>query len=128
MDYTTLLLALIALALGGFFIGRERSVVLARSLPGGPRLHSLPGHYGYFVVIWSLLPALTLVILIFLLSFRLREREMLTYMKIGATAFTIRLLKANEVLFVLGAGVVLALLANLLTKSLAADLLPKLLS
>ena len=58
MDYTTLLLALIALALGGFFIGRERSVVLARSLPGGPRLHSLPGHYGYFVVIWSLLPAL----------------------------------------------------------------------
>jgi putative ABC transport system permease protein len=72
--------------------------------------------------------ALALAALVFLLSFRLREREMRTYAKIGASGFTIAILKSFEVAIVLAAGIVLALGSVLLTKSLAADLLPKLLS
>ncbi len=72
--------------------------------------------------------ALGLAALVFLLSFRLREREMRTYVKIGATDFTIRILKFTEVAIVLVAGIVLSLGAVVVTRSLAADLLPKLLN
>jgi putative ABC transport system permease protein len=72
--------------------------------------------------------ALALAALVFLLSFRLREREMSTYAKIGASDFTILALKATEVAIVLAAGVGLALSAVFITKSLAADLLPQLLN
>ena len=72
--------------------------------------------------------ALGLAALVFLLSFRLREREMRTYAKIGASDFTIVILKSTEVAIVLVAGIVLALGSVLLTKSLAADLLPRLLN
>ena len=60
MDATTLILALFALALAGFLLGRERAVALRRARPGDG-LNSLPGHYGYFVAIWTLLPALFVV-------------------------------------------------------------------
>lgn len=74
------------------------------------------------------LAALVLVALVFLLSFRLREREMITYAKIGATWLTILILKSTEVAIVLIAGIVIALLSIELTESLAADLLPLLLN
>ena len=62
MELTTITLAIVALSVGSFFIGRSRSF----SVVGGPRkvrgLHSLPGYYGYFTALWCLLPALLLVL------------------------------------------------------------------
>lgn len=72
--------------------------------------------------------ALALTALVFLLSFRLREREMRTYSKIGAGDLTVLVLKSTEVSIVLISGALLALGGVLLTKSLAADILPKLLN
>jgi putative ABC transport system permease protein len=74
------------------------------------------------------LTALALAALVFLLSFRLREREMQTYAKIGARTATIVLLKSTEVAIVLITGIVFALLSALITKSFAAGLLPQLLN
>lgn len=63
MQTTTLTLVILAMALVSFYLGRERSLVMA----GGPRkirnLHSLPGYYGYFTAVWVLLPALGLLFL-----------------------------------------------------------------
>lgn len=63
MQTTTLVLILIAMAVGAFYAGRERSLAVA----SGPRrlqsLHSLPGYYGYFTAIWALLPAVVLMFL-----------------------------------------------------------------
>ena len=51
------------MACAAFYAGRERSYALV----GGPRkikkLHSLPGYYGYYAAIWTLLPALGLLLL-----------------------------------------------------------------
>jgi phosphate transport system permease protein len=62
MQTTTLTLLILAMALMSFYMGRERSLAVA----GGPRkilkLHSLPGYYGYYVAIWTLLPALALML------------------------------------------------------------------
>jgi phosphate transport system permease protein len=62
MQNTTLLLILAAMGVAAFFIGRGRSLELA----GGPgkvrNLHSLPGYYGYYTVIWCLLPAMFLLL------------------------------------------------------------------
>lgn len=62
MQTTTLTLVIVAMALISFYLGRERSLAVA----GGPRkilkLHSLPGYYGYYVAIWTLLPALALML------------------------------------------------------------------
>ncbi len=62
MQTTTLTLIIIAMALMSFYMGRERSLTIA----GGPRkilkLHSLPGYYGYYTAIWTLLPALGLLL------------------------------------------------------------------
>jgi putative ABC transport system permease protein len=74
------------------------------------------------------LTALALTALVFLLSFRLREREMQTYAKIGARTATIVMLKSAEVAIVLISGTVLALLSAAITKSFSAGLLPQLLN
>ena len=62
MELTTIALAIIALSIASFFLGRARSLALV----GGPReilhLHSLPGYYGYFSALWCLLPAMALVL------------------------------------------------------------------
>ena len=62
MELTTIALAIIALSIASFFLGRARSLALV----GGPReilhLHSLPGYYGYFAALWCLLPAMALVL------------------------------------------------------------------
>jgi len=68
MQSTTLILLLVAMAMVSFYMGRRRSLLLA----GGPSrrvvLHSLPGYYGYFTLIWCLLPALGLLLLWVLLE------------------------------------------------------------
>jgi len=62
MQNTTLILVLAAIATSAFFLGRGRSLAL---VGGGQSrlLHSLPGHYGYYVAIWCLLPSLGLLFL-----------------------------------------------------------------
>jgi len=63
IDVTTLILILAALSVVAYYLGKQRCIVVA----GGPRkifnLHSLPGYYGYYSAIWSLLPALILMLL-----------------------------------------------------------------
>lgn len=62
MQLTTLALILAGLAVTSYYTGRGRSVALV----GGPRnteaLHSLPGYYGYFTVIWCVLPPLAVLV------------------------------------------------------------------
>ncbi len=58
MQSTILILALIGLALVGYFSGRARSLVLSR---GVAPLHSLPSYYGLYVALWSAIPALLLL-------------------------------------------------------------------
>lgn len=72
--------------------------------------------------------ALALAALVFVLSFRLREREMTTYAKIGGSDLTIATLKLAEVATVLAGGIIVALASLVLTKSLAAGFLPRLLN
>ena len=63
MDLTSIVLAIIALSVAAFYMGRARSLTLA----GGPRrtvrLHSLPGYHGYYTALMCLLPALALTLL-----------------------------------------------------------------
>ena len=72
--------------------------------------------------------ALGLAMRVFMLSFRLRDGEMRTYSKIGATRLTILSLKASEVAIVVVSAILLATLAVALTRSVAADLLARLLT
>jgi phosphate transport system permease protein len=55
---STVLAAIVGLALVGFFLGRQRAVL---GVAGGiPRYHSLPGYYGGYVALWCALPLLIL--------------------------------------------------------------------
>ncbi len=66
MKIIFLLTILILLSLAGFFLGRSRS---SRLVHGKIReLHSLPGHYGLFVALWCVLPAV--IVLIIWLAFQ----------------------------------------------------------
>ncbi len=55
MSFYTVLLALIALSVAGFYLGRSRALASV----GGKanELHSRPHYYGYFVALWCGLPA-----------------------------------------------------------------------
>lgn len=60
MESSTLLIAILALSAGAFFVGRRRAVAMAVGIP--PRgFHSLPGYHGGYVVLWCLLPTLALI-------------------------------------------------------------------
>jgi len=63
MQSTTLILLLAAMATVSFYLGRRRSLLLAGGPSRGTVLHSLPGYYGYFTLIWCLLPALGVLFL-----------------------------------------------------------------
>jgi phosphate transport system permease protein len=65
---TTLILAIAAMAIAAFYMGRGRSVALVGGPAHGTALHSLPGYYGYFTAIWCLLPALAVLLLWVLLE------------------------------------------------------------
>ena len=63
MSSMTLILLLAAMASAAFYMGRQRSLALVGGPAHGPRLHSLPGYYGYFTLISCLLPALGVFLL-----------------------------------------------------------------
>ena len=48
--------------MAAFFLGRGRSLVLVGGPGKGTALHSLPGYYGYYVMIWCVLPAMFLLL------------------------------------------------------------------
>jgi len=54
---STVLIAIAGLAVLGYFIGRQRAVSSASRVPVRT-FHSLPGYYGGYVALWSVLPAL----------------------------------------------------------------------
>jgi phosphate transport system permease protein len=56
---STLLIAVVGLALFAYYIGRQRAVVAA--VRAAPRtFHSLPGYHGGYVALWCIIPALAL--------------------------------------------------------------------
>jgi len=61
MSLTYLYLVLIALTVGGFYMGRSRALSIAEGR--ARNLHSRPNYYGYFVALWCGLPALVVSVL-----------------------------------------------------------------
>ena len=59
MSIGILVLAILALAAAGFELGRRRALATAGGDPR--RLHSLPGHYGQFVALFTAVPALVVL-------------------------------------------------------------------
>ncbi len=77
MNVSTLLLLIAALAIAGYYQGSSRAVTVATPLGGVRRLPSLPSHYGAFVALMVLLPALAAMTLWSLASAPLIERMVL---------------------------------------------------
>jgi phosphate transport system permease protein len=63
MTPAALLLALVLLSVGAFWIGRARSLALVGGSGGIRQLHSLPSHYGVMTAMWCALPALAVILL-----------------------------------------------------------------
>ncbi len=61
MPLSNSLLIILAIALIGFFITRQRAYSIALKNGGVAKLHSLPLYYGYLAGIWALVPALILL-------------------------------------------------------------------
>ena len=64
--FALFLAALCAMTFAAFYLGRRRAVGLADG--NWSELRSLPGHYGFFVALWTGLPALAAAVLWFLVS------------------------------------------------------------
>lgn len=52
------MLVLLILAGFSYYFGRKRSLAVSNGNRGKSKLHSLPGYYGYLVVVWCLIPSL----------------------------------------------------------------------
>jgi phosphate transport system permease protein len=86
MNVSTLLLLIAALAIAGYYQGSSRAVTVATPLGGVRRLPSLPSHYGAFVALMVLLPALAAMTLWSLASAPLIERMVLASLPASHTA------------------------------------------
>ncbi|HPY39663.1 MAG TPA: phosphate ABC transporter permease family protein, partial [Thiolinea sp.] len=63
MKTSIILLLLLVLAAFSYFFGRKRALAVSNGNRGASKLHSLPGYYGYLVVVWCLLPSLIALML-----------------------------------------------------------------
>jgi phosphate transport system permease protein len=61
MNVSLLLIVVFLLMAGAYFLGRNRSVNMARVAGGARTLHSLPGYYGLYTALWVGLPVLLLL-------------------------------------------------------------------
>jgi len=61
MTPVTLLVALIALSLAAFWLGKSRALAVVGGSRGMRNLHSLPSYYGALTALWCALPALLVV-------------------------------------------------------------------
>ncbi len=91
MQSTTLILLLGFFSIGAFYLGRGHSLSLVGGPGKGMALHSLPGYYGYFVAIWVVLPALTL-----LLGWVLIEPKIVTALVVSGLPDSYQSLSAGE--------------------------------
>jgi phosphate transport system permease protein len=60
MDSVTIILVLTAFAGVAFYVGRSRALATVGGRSNMSKLHSLPGYYGYYSLIWCVLPPLAL--------------------------------------------------------------------
>jgi len=65
LEKSTLWVLIVLLGVAAYHLGSRRARGLIK--PDGPRLHSLPGFYGYYLALWATLPAM-MVILLWLLG------------------------------------------------------------
>ena len=63
MQATNILILILALGIFAFYIGRGRSLAMAKPLGGIKNLHSLPSYYGAHTALWCALPSLILLCL-----------------------------------------------------------------
>ena len=63
MTPSVLLIALIAMSVVGFWVGKSRSLAIVGGVRGAKNLHSLPGYYGLLTAMWCALPALAVLAL-----------------------------------------------------------------
>jgi len=63
MEFPSLLLVLLLLAIGAYLLGSRKAVAVANAGDGIRSLHSLPSHYGVLTAVAAVLPALCLAIL-----------------------------------------------------------------
>ena len=86
MSNALLFVLVIVLAVGVFFAARMRAV----GLSGGTiaRLHSLPGHYGFFAGLWCALPALFLLLVWLALEETIIDQMVLTSLPAAYTDVT----------------------------------------
>ena len=61
MQATNILIMILGLGLFAFYLGRGRSLALAKPLGGIRHIHSLPSYYGAHVALWCALPSLLLL-------------------------------------------------------------------
>jgi phosphate transport system permease protein len=61
MPHFALLVALAALAVLGYWVGKQRSLQLVGGGRGIRKLHSLPAYYGFLTALWCALPALLIM-------------------------------------------------------------------
>lgn len=62
MQVGNLLLLLVMMVAGAYYLGRRRSLALARPLGGIRHLHSLPFYYAMRAAIWCALPAMVVLV------------------------------------------------------------------
>jgi phosphate transport system permease protein len=62
MTPTLLLVAIVALSVVAFWVGKARSLALVGGMRGVRHLHSLPGHYGLLAALWCGLPTLVIAL------------------------------------------------------------------
>lgn len=62
MTPAMLLVAIAALSIVAFWVGKSRSLALVGGTRGIRNLHSLPDHYGFLTAVWCGLPALLVVL------------------------------------------------------------------
>lgn len=63
MNSSIIVLLLLVLAAFSYFFGRKRALAVSNGNRGIHKLHSLPGYYGYLVVVWCLIPSLIALML-----------------------------------------------------------------
>ncbi len=61
MQATNILFLILALGCFAFYLGRGRSLAIAKPLGGIRHLHSLPSYYGFHAALWCALPSLLLL-------------------------------------------------------------------
>jgi phosphate transport system permease protein len=61
MQATNILFLILGLGCFAFYLGRGRSLAIAKPLGGIRHLHSLPSYYGFHAALWCALPSLVLL-------------------------------------------------------------------